>query len=262
MSRSPALVAWLLLGWLGGAGPASAADLYLAGNLLISSGNAEASGSTDFFEVSGEDGDSSPALGGALGLAFAMDEAAPEIWGVEMPGWTVRSELEILGGRDWELRTDGGDGFFSDVDSWSTLTNVWLEIPAHPMIAWAFGRIPTLEFLNVWAGGGMGLAMVDVVTTDNVSRGEDDGIHFAWQVGAGLGYEFTDWATFSIGYRYLDLGEAETELRLGPGASIGTHSLDLGAHELVSGLRIEFYSSPLAELIPERWSLPRFGRGR
>ena len=79
------------------------------------------SGETDFFDIEGDDADSSPAYGGSLGLAFAIDEAVPHIKGFEMPSWILRTEIEFQMGRDYELRSDGAqaDDFFSEVDAWT-----------------------------------------------------------------------------------------------------------------------------------------------
>ena len=261
MSLAPRLVATCLL-VLCLASSAPAADLYFTSNLLISGGTARASGSTDFFQVSGSDSDASPAYGGALGLSFLLSEASTSIWGLELPAWSTRFELEGLGGRDYELRSKGGDGFFSDVRSWSLLTNTWLDIPLEPPLSRLIGRVPLLAPMSLYGGGGLGLARLDVRTTDNVSRGSSDENNFAYQVGAGLSYDFTHWATLSIGYRYLDMGEVSSQLSLVPGTPFGTHDLDLSAHEFVSALRVRFYSSPLSELIPHTWSLPGLSRDR
>lgn len=250
---------------LAGLWPASgsrAADFYLSGNLVNSTLQADASGSTTFFDIGGSDSDASPAYGGALGFGFALNEAAPSIWGAEMPDWGLRLEVEGITGRDYELTSNGGDGFFSEVGTWSVLSNLWLDFPAHAPISWAFGRVPILEPLTLYVGGGLGLTRIDADTTDNVSRGSDSVNNFGYQVGAGIGYAFTDWATISLGYRYHDMGEIDTSLSLGAGAPIGNHQLELRSHEFVSSLRIDFYSEPLAELVPTRWSLPRWSLPR
>jgi opacity protein-like surface antigen len=48
-----------------------------------------------------------------------------------------------------------------------------------------------------YAGGGVGIAYHDA----------PDGIDFAWQLGAGLGYELTKEITLNVGYRYLKVNE-------------------------------------------------------
>ena len=63
----------------------------------------------------------------------------------------LRFEFEGTTGREYELRTDGGDGFISEVTAWTFMPNLWIDVPLHPPIAWMFG----------------------------------------WQAGVGLGYELT-----------------------------------------------------------------------
>jgi opacity protein-like surface antigen len=242
---------------LGANAPATAADFYAAGDLRISSGEGEASGSTSFFDISGGDEDSSPAYGGALGFAFGLDELKSDVSGAKTPGWDLRFELEGIGGRDYELLSDGADGYFSQVDAWSLMANSWLEIPLDRPFSGAFGRLPVLRPFRLYAGGGIGLAHLDVATTDNVSRGAAATRNFSYQVGAGIAYSFTEWASLSLGWRYQDLGDIETELFIAPDQpAFGRHALDVSAHEFVTSLRIHFYSAPLDEIAPKRWSLP------
>lgn len=242
---------------------ALAADFYVAGDLRISNGEGEASGSTSFFDISGGDEDSSPAYAGALGFAFGIDELKPEVWGAETPAWDLRFEIEGIGGRDYELLSDGADGYFSQVGAWSVMANTWLEIPLDRPFSSAFGRLPVLRPFRLYAGGGIGLAHLDVSTTDNVSQGDAATNNFSYQVGAGIAYSFTDWATLSLGWRYQDMGDIEAELFLAPGQpAFGRHALDVSAHEFVTSLRIDFYSAPLDEIAPKRWALPSLPRLR
>jgi len=241
-----------------GPAPASAADLYLSGDLVMSGASADASGSTSFFDVSGNDADSSPAYGGALGFGLGLEEILPDFWGIESTGLGLRWELEGVLGRDYELRSDGGDGFFSEAKSWSVMTNLFMDVPVHPPIARLFGRVPILQPLSLYGGAGIGITNLDVETTDNISLGSDTVSHFSWQAGAGLSYEFTEWATLTTGWRYVDLGEVETDLSfVSGGIPLGNHVLDFAAHEFVSTLRIDFYTRPLKEFSPRSWSLPR-----
>ncbi len=240
------------------ASSAPAADLYFSGDLVMSGVNADASGSTTFFSISGSDEDSSPGYGGALGLGFALPEVLPSVGSLETPEVTLRFEVEGVLGRDWELRTDGGTGFFTDANAWSVMTNAWLDVPVQKPLSYFFGRMPILDPLSIYGGGGIGLAGVEVDTTDNVSEGSTSENRFAWQAGAGVSYEFSEWATLSTGWRYLSLGEVETDLRfIGGGGALGSHDLDLSAHEIVSTLRFDFHSRPIQEMSPRRWSLPR-----
>ena len=247
----------LAAGWLL-AQPAGAADLYLSGSLAGSGATGTASGKTDFFKISGSDTDSSPAYGGTLGLAFAMDEALPNIKQFELPSWIVRTEVEFLAGRNYELRTDGAnsDDFFTQVDLWTVMPTAWVEVPVRTPISWLFGRIPMLEPMSLYGGGGIGAARIHMNATDNVSEGSATVTNFAWQGGAGITYQLTDITTFQLGWRYVSMGKIGADLKFAPGAKAGGYDLDLSSHELVAGLRINFYTAPLKDMNPKYWRMP------
>lgn len=225
------------------AADARAGELYLTGNLGISNTSASTSGNTDFFELSGSDSDASPVYGGAFGYGFRLNEPIDRILDVRVPSWELRSEVAVEGGRSFEFRTDGGDGFFTEVDSWAVLYNTWIEFPLHEPASWIFGRVPFLQPLSLYAGAGLGTANLDVKTTDNFSKGADDGFQFAWQAGAGLSYAFTDRVSLSLGYRYHDLGDVSLSLQTAPDVDpFGKMKVDLTTHEFTTALRVNFWS--------------------
>lgn len=240
--------------------PAFAADVFLSGNFsMYSTATGEAGGETDFFGLSGEDSDTSPAIGGTLGLAFPIDEALPAIRQFEMPSWLVRGEIEYMGGRSYDFRTDGNnpDSFFTDVDTWTVMPTLAIEIPVREPVRWAFGRVPVLELMSLTGTVGVGVSQISLDVTDNVSEGQSDELHFAWQAGLGLSYELTDITTLTFGWRYLSLGTAEADLKFGPQAPAGDYELDLSSHEFTVGLRLALYSAPLKDMHPRYWRMPR-----
>jgi len=147
------------------------------------------------------------------------------------------------GGRDYEMRTKGGDGFFTKIQSWSLMQNVWVDVPMHDMVSWFMGRVPILMPVHFYTGGGVGMAALDTKTTDNFTKASKDFYNFAWQVGAGLSYELTDQVTISMGYRYFDPGSFKLKLRISPDSDpFGTFKMDLSAHEFTTALRVDFYT--------------------
>lgn len=245
---------------LGFAPGARAGDLYLTGNLAISTGTGDSGGSTGlptpFFQNTGSDTDAAAAYGGALGLGVKLNEVIPKSWDVPLPAWGLRFEFEGMTGRDYDLRTNGSanDSFFTEVDAWTFMPNLWLDIPLAPPIAWAFGRIPILEPLSLYTGAGLGLSTVDLSTTDNVSKGSKEQFLFGWQAGVGLAYELTERVTLAAGYRYVDLGKPDVTLKQeGSEDPFGSYSLDLAAHEFNFGVRVNFWEIPY----PEKWALRR-----
>ena len=235
------------------AGNARAGDFYLTGNLAISTGQGDSGGNTQFFSNTGSDSDSAPAYGGAVGFGFQLSEAIPRSWDLRLPGWGLRFEFEGMTGREYELLTNGGDGYISEVTAWTFMPNLWLDVPLHPPIAWIFGRIPVLEPLKLYAGAGLGLSATELDTTDNVSQGKNTEYLFGWQAGTGLAYDLTQRVTLMAGYRYIDLGKPEVTLRIPPSEDpFGNFTMDLVAHEFNFGVRVAFYSIPY----PENWVLP------
>jgi opacity protein-like surface antigen len=235
---------------IGGAPSALAGDLYLAGKLAVSTATGDSGGSTTFgFSPNGSDSDSSPVWGGAVGFEFQLDEPVPSVADWPLLDSSLRVELEGLGGRDYELRTNGADPFFTETTSWTVMQNLWIDVPMQRAVTALFGRVPLLEPVSFYLGAGAGLAINDVETTDNVSRGSDLGLDLAWQGGTGFSYAFTDLVTFSIGYRYQDLGEVEMKLFTNPSQPpVGKFSMQMAAHELQTGLRLRFFSVPLPQL--------------
>jgi hypothetical protein len=224
---------------------AVAGELYASLGLGISGGFADAGGSTLFFDNSGSDSDSSPTYGATFGLEAPMNEPLPENWQSALPDWPVMVELEFTGGRDYEFLTQGADPYRTEFTSWTVLNNFRFDFPLYAPIEWAFGRLPILEPMSFYTKVGLGLAINEVATTDNVSRGSDTVLNFAWQAGAGVSYAISRHVSVSVGYNYVDLGEADVKLSLGPTA-FGNHSIDASAHELSTALRVRFYPVPLS----------------
>jgi opacity protein-like surface antigen len=263
------------LAHLPGPSVAHAADLYVSGALLNSfttgtgTGDIFLGGTTPLFTIDGKDKDSSPAFGGTLGFGFGVDELRADVRGFEMPHWKVRLELEGIFGREFDFRFDtqsvgggGGGGvsntFFSEIDAWTVMTNVWVDVPVQRPISYLFGRVPILNPLSIYAGGGMGLARAEFQTTDNISKGNEEINRFSWQAGAGIGYKLNQWATLNIGYRYWDLGKVDAKVLFGDNTLTGRQQVDLTSQEFVTNIRIAFYQAPLEEMAPRKWDWPHW----
>ena len=225
-------------------GSAAAGDLYGSTTLVMSAGYGEAGGSTAFFDNRGDDTDSSPAYGASFGYAVSVDEIFPDRQLEPIEDWKLRSELEGLYGRNYELRAMGAEPYLSRVDIWTLFWNTGVDVPLDRAISSLFGRIPVLEPLSFTLLAGMGLASNDVRTSDNVSSGSTVSYDFAWQASAGFGYALTRHVTLGVAYRYFDPGSVEFPLRAG-GNNIGNFELDLSAHEVATSLRLAFYALPL-----------------
>ena len=187
-----------------------------------------------------------------------MDEALPAIKTFELPSWIVRTELEYMMGRDYEIKSDGAaanDFFLSEVDSWTVMPNFSVEVPLRDPIQWLFGRIPVLEPMSLYGNVGLGIAQVNLAASDNNSDVDEDSLNFAWQGGAGINYTLTDTTSFVLGWRYVSLGTTEGTVKNLQGG--GDFELELASHEIVTGLRINFYTAPLKDMNPRYWRMPR-----
>jgi hypothetical protein len=173
-----------------------------------------------------------------------MNEPLPEQWQHVLPRWPVLAEFEAVGGRDYEFLTNGGDPYRTDFETWTVLHNLRFDVPVATPFEWAFGRIPILHPVTLYVGVGVGISIYEIVTTDNVSRGKDSGVAFAWQAGAGLSYSVSEYVSIDVGYRYIDLGSSDFDLSVGP-TDFGNFTLDTSAHELATAVRVRFYGIPL-----------------
>lgn len=245
--------------------PSPAADLYLSGALSVATGVGDSGGGGDIgggggsFSNSGSDSDSSPSIGGTFGYSVPLDELVPYDWDWPLPRWTLRTELEGMFLRDYELVTNlvGSEDYFTQVSNMTLLNNWWLDVPVHAPLSWAFGRIPILDPMTMHLGAGVGVGLTDLKTTSVAFTGKENAIHFTWQVGAGFDYQLTDRVSVGLGYRYVDMGSFDYPLKLGA-TPVGNFKLDLASHELNTGLRVNFYSVSS----PASWKRPRFGPGR
>ncbi len=112
-----------------------------------------------------------------------------------------------------------------DITTWSYMANVWYDFDLgnsriHPFI-----------------GGGIGLAQVDLeykalaYTMDGAAytyAGGDDDWGFAYQLGAGLGYEFDNGMTLTAQYRYFATGEVQAGLRDQPSFNVESQNFLIG----------------------------------
>lgn len=252
------------------AAPARAAELYLAGDIGISNVDAEGDGFNSVVGIanSGESSDASPVYGVALGMAFPLDSAIPvrlrfpefsiPYWpgralrfhggeDVRLPDWDVRFEVEHLRGRDVELATPSFaplEPYRSDVGSWSLMGKLRLDVPVRTPLNAAIGRVPFLDPLTIYLGGGAGIGVTELDASTGIAFGSEETLEFAWQAVAGLGYRLNERVTWSVGWRFYDLGEVETRLVDVTGTDRGRYGVDLGAHEFTTSLSFTFWRVP------------------
>ncbi|MHA7839338.1 MAG: outer membrane protein [bacterium] len=202
---------------------------YVAADFGISTSGVDTDGlfdtGTGTFDLKGMDEDSSPLVGGAIGLEVPMSEILPREWllDVRLPDWPVRFEVEGAGLREYEFRTIGlgGDAFSSEVEATTFFFNTWLDVPllsVYRPVQYLFGlgRHPrarlALEPMSLYLGLGIGFSNLEYKGTDNLTRISDDFIEFAWNAGAGINYQVTDRVALAAGYRFIGVEENDPSL--------------------------------------------------
>ncbi len=252
-------IAALVGSLLFGAGESSADwRLYVQGGLGISGAEVDTDGQADISSLVGKDNDSSPLLDAAFGLEVPMDELVPRefLLKVRLPDWPVRLEIEAAGLREWEFRTvAGGEDFFTELNATTVLFNSWVDMPLvslYKPVQYLFGlgRQPRvrqwIEPMSLYLGTGIGLtAQMEVDGTSNVVSAQDDIVDFAWNVGTGINYQFTDRMKLAVGYRYVGLPKATIDTN-GPFTPGGNDEVDyeLGVHELRVAVRVLVFEFP------------------
>lgn len=262
----------------------AAADwtVYITGNIGISKASTQVVGTSDAvltpdpddptvdlpLVINGSGSDSSPILGGSIGLTSPLDQVAP--WnlpfGWRPPDWPFRFEMEVSGLRQFEVRTSGfqnpinGDPLllypemFTSTSSWLLSFNWWQDVPLRTIerpVDWAFRRRTPrfmkkfLETSSIYVGGGVGAAGFDFDSTDNNTRSIGESTNFAWQVGVGWAYQLTSYVAVELGYRYIDAGTGDSRWLEGVGrdpTDVGPYAISQTAHEFRTALRINLYS--------------------
>jgi hypothetical protein len=243
----------------------SAADwkVYVQGGIGLSGADVDTDGQAVdavVVKLGGQDSDSTPLLDAAVGLEVPMDELVPReaLLKVRLPSWPVRFEVEAAGLREWEFQTaigTGGDDFFTQLKATTVLFNSWVDVPL--VSAWkpfqylfGLGRQPRvrqwMDPMSIYVGTGIGLtAQMKVDGTSNDAFVRSNIVDFAWNVGTGINYKFSDNVKLSIGYRYVGLPKVSMDIN-GNFSGSGNDKLDydLGVHELRVAVRVLVWEFP------------------
>jgi opacity protein-like surface antigen len=250
--------------------PARGLELYIAGDLGISWYEGRGVGVNDIVAItnSGNSEDASPVYGGALGVQFPLNDALPwkmrlPAFGIpywpgrelrfregdefQLPDWGVRTEVEYLGDRDAELTTPSFnplDSYRADVKSWTLMGNLRVDVPIDAPVRATYGRVPFLEPLTIYVGGGAGIGNTELDVSTGVLAGSNDSQRFAWQALAGIGYDLNDRVKLSLGWRYVDLEKVKAPLFDQAAVDRGRYEIDPEANEFTASLSVRFWRLP------------------
>jgi opacity protein-like surface antigen len=148
-----------------------------------------------------------------------------------------RADLELTLRADYSVTTNSFPGppgpitFFykTSVEAHTLMLNLWYDFPLR-------------EKWNLYVGAGVGIARIELETNDLVVRGSDSETNFAFQLSGGVSYDLLKNLAIEAGYRYVNMGDAETDLSaIFPPAPAGDYEIDdIDAHEIYIGLRWSF----------------------
>ena len=181
-------------------------------------------------------------FGGALAIGYDFQ---PNF------GVPVRAEVEYAlrsqskAGNSDEYLVDDGEGTYllrgdgsMKFDIQTLFLNVYYDIdtgtPFTPYIGggvgWAF----------IKARGALELTVLGTEIFDESASNSET--NFAWNLAAGVGYDFNENLTFDLGYRYLDFGDVETGTMTGELDETVDVNYDtsLTAHEVLLAVRYTF----------------------
>jgi opacity protein-like surface antigen len=172
------------------------------------------------------------AFGGSIAIGYDFEKQ------FSVP---VRAEVEYAGFSQVEAKKR----FFADGDSITGKQTYNI----HTIFANAYFDIDTSTLVTPYVGAGLGMAFV---TSNFKGRDDEDGewvrivgaktkTNFAWNVGAGVGLDFTDNITLDVGYRFVGLGSAKTNTGHGEEHyTIHGETDNLYQHQFSTGVRLTF----------------------
>ncbi|MFT5180375.1 MAG: OOP family OmpA-OmpF porin [Alphaproteobacteria bacterium] len=155
--------------------------LYLSGAIgAHSTQNADMGGGSISVE-----NDTDPGLAGLVGLGLQLGTTN---WRAELEGGYRGSDVDAISGT-------AGSG---DVDAMTLMGN-------------AFYDIGVTQKLDLYLGGGLGLADVDYSSVSPVGATSvnDNDLGWAWQLGAGAAYAVTDRLKLTLDYRFLNIEDLD-----------------------------------------------------
>ncbi len=134
-------------------------------------------------------------------------------------GNSLRAEWE-LSYRENDIRTGGGED---------------PQAVTSAMMFNGYYDVPSKTRLKLYLGGGLGVATAQLETVSLGQAIDADESVFAYQLEAGIGWNYNPKATFSLGYRFFDAADPEFVLPAGQRVRMGLEN-----HEFILKMRYLF----------------------
>jgi opacity protein-like surface antigen len=166
-------------------------------------------------------------IGGAMGFTF-VDWARTEIE-VAYAGYDVS---EVVVSEDGVSGRDTFDDVDADFGVLTVMGNVWFGFNMLPLVGGTVDSAGSGMGVSPYFGGGIGVGFVDNSGSDaDFFDFDDNSTGLAWQVGAGIRFNFVSNLGFDIGYRYRNV----TNVGMG-----SWDDVDFASNNFVVGLTFNF----------------------
>jgi opacity protein-like surface antigen len=176
---------------------------------------------------------------GGYNLSGDFDNTGTDLNKIIRPGAHLGLEFSDMVNFDFGFHYRGGLHFTTDSYIWGPVYYYQTDVDAYSLMFSIFLTPMPSYVVSPYLGVGIGGTKFTMKTDDTVVNGSVDNISFTWQVEGGLQLAAAAHFALRVGYRYLNLGKSELNLREGSLAA-GNFTGDLTAHEIIFGLRLIF----------------------
>ncbi len=196
-------------------------------------------GTGHFYINNAEPGNTSKSLGsravfgGALALGYNFSKT------LDMP---VRLELE------YSLFSTASRSYTKTPTGLAYTGSFKIKSEIQSLFANAYFDINTGTAFTPYVGAGLGIAFNRYAASlvenggfnTNASLGSRTSTNFAWNIGLGVSYAFTDTISADLGYRYAQFGKGSTHTYADNTYTIKSKSGTISMHQIMLGLRITY----------------------
>ncbi|MDL2216271.1 outer membrane beta-barrel protein [Desulfovibrio sp. OttesenSCG-928-M14] len=173
-------------------------------------------------------------FGGSIAIGYDFDKKF---------GVPIRAELEYAGFSKAEAKRS----YSPDATSYAKMKQTF---GIQTLFLNAYWDINTETQFTPYIGAGLGMAFISTKFKDrgddivegpwNESTGYKNVTNFAWNVGAGLGYDFMEHWTLDVGYRFVGLGSVKTKTFSYDDYKMYGKADNLYQHQFAVGVRYTF----------------------